>query len=296
MATITQRIAQGAPSGYDQGLLLEYKEAFLYPLPASLLSWNELRIAFRVGLYPNTGDYRSGNGWPGNIPNTNSSKTSSPLGDLTAGKMFFGLKNSNNYLMPFESGDSRFVGYGVTTGDRGIGFECNGFSTTVPPRCVYFDSTDTTQYFYSLSITSGNTLGTKPTVQRFNANPGTNNAAFAFPPPSDVASTGRYSEMFALRYSRIGSTGYNFAIWKNFTNDSQSDCGTPYQTTDQLRSFMNSINSSDTTRYINFTNFFYTNSGSENGSIIPFPDALFAYYSNTGFRLIIYDFIVEKIS
>lgn len=294
MATIIQRESQSAPSGYDQGLLLEYKEALLYPLPSGLLDWQELRIGFRVSIYPNTGDWRTGNGWPLNMITPSLNKTSSAPPDLKIGKLFFGLKNSNNYLMPFESGDSRYIGLGYFSGDRGLALETNGNAITLSPRIVAYDSTDAAFYTHSCVVTSGSTLGTRPVGLRLSVS-NTQNGGFCFPSVIDAATSGRHSQMFALRYLKVGNTGINFSLWKNFTNDNTSAAGTDYKTTTELRSFMNSMNSADTNKYSTFTNFFYRNSGVENGSDIPMPDAVFAYFSMTGHRLIIYDFIAEKI-
>ena len=88
MATIYQKI-----SGVDQCLILDSREALLYPFDVG--EWNEIKIAAMISLVGNSGDNTPAVGEY--IAPTSNSKD----------KIFFGIKDGSNF-MPYSSGSTFF--------------------------------------------------------------------------------------------------------------------------------------------------------------------------------------------
>ena len=118
MSLIYEKIVNNS-IGYDKCLILENKEAFLYPIPNEIFNdWKEIRVGFCMTL---TSGLNSTNEQIADTTTTNVFPTNQDL-------FYFGLKNNNNNL-PHTS-NSNFIGFGCNTGLSSVSVQFQGSLTS----------------------------------------------------------------------------------------------------------------------------------------------------------------------
>lgn len=280
MGTIYQKILSGNANGYDKCVVLENREALLYPMADEIKDWNELRIGLTLSLTSSTGGGLNELLPPSTDTITNTSKYTS---------FYLGLK-SNNELMPNSPGCS-FIGFGHPTGNS-ITHIVN--QTTWAP---YFDFSTTAKLSYLMMSGDNNLFTTGFGTQQLPNTP--TNFAF-FTTPNQMYSSGTPLCMTCIRLLRVSGNGINIKV-KRSVETVTSIVNTNDNSISGLRRFMGvfpAVSTYQNMQTINNPEYVvpFTSNLTMSGTPIPAPDALFLYWPFVQSKLRVHNFCIEKYS
>ena len=283
MATIYNKIVDNY-LGYDKCIVLENREAFLYPIPNQIMSnWSELRIGFICSLTSTSGDalntpfhtYK-------NIGFSSTSKEES---------YYFGLKSNNNSL-PYNS-DCSYIGLApLLNKQSSIDFYNNSavlqFYSNNIPQITCLLSSGINYQTGSLITFGGESSDGYGIIMGTNFSCGSGSPFMRF--ATKIIKTGNNNLTLTFCRENLQNT----AISPSPTNDSSIS---------GLRDFMLSFGNNDNSQKLytkntanpdSYSRFNYTSDFTPSGQPIEIPNSLFFYWPFTGSKLRIHNFCVEK--